>query len=454
MTVLELLELQARARAIRSQLALEPITKIELDSDNEEKSLDGNLMVTNNVQKPEANNTNSKSKISENNKSEKRKKNVETEKSKTKMDDSEIKKEPLKRVKLKRNFRVRQVGDDLSDDDKEKNLKITNNSNEDDKKLSNNHKVIDNENINLEKPQTISETETAECSNLRSNCSSPEVITMFPSPVTLYILSDSDEEHPKKNKTIEENIITLSEDDKLEETKSPDEPEDGEILEDEEIKGVKSEVCIEKIDVDKNNGTETEKETANESSSSSSIDLEMEGHDYELKDNTDSSEDEEETLKNKENNESETKKEATNKESEAILPINKSKVTEDIETLEEEKIEILNDLPDDIIDIVDSDIEEEISESDKSKTLDENAPTRSWNTRWLESSKVTKILATSRLGNKVRDNIKKKKSIEEKTKIVAPVEEKPKDSPVKEHNLHEVGSVQHYRELISKNKDD
>lgn len=33
MTVLELLELQARARAIRSQLALEPVTKIELDSD-------------------------------------------------------------------------------------------------------------------------------------------------------------------------------------------------------------------------------------------------------------------------------------------------------------------------------------------------------------------------------------------------------------------------------------
>lgn len=449
MTVLELLELQARARAIRSQLALEPITKIELDSDNEEKSLDE--LVTNNGEKPEANNTNSKSKISENNKSEKRKKIVEIEKSKTKKDESEIKKEPLKRVKLKRNFRVRQVGDDLSDDDKEKNLKITHNSNEDDKKLSNNHKVIDNDNMNLEKPQSISETGTAECSNLRSNCSSPEVITMFPSPVTLYILSDSEEEHQKKNKTKQENIITFSEDDKLEEAKSADEPEDGEILEDEEIKAVKNEVNTEKIDVDKINETDTEKETANESSSSSSIDLERECFDYELKDTTDNSEDEEEPLKNKE---SETETEATNKESEAILSINMSNTTDEMEILEEEKIEIVNDHPNDIIDIVDSDLEDEISESDKSKTLDENAPTRSWNTRWLESSKVTKILATSRLGNKVRDNIKKKKSIEEKTKIVAPVEEKSKNSPVKEHNLHEVGSVQHYRELISKNKED
>lgn len=35
MSMLELLELQARARAIRSQLALEPVTKIELDSDSE-----------------------------------------------------------------------------------------------------------------------------------------------------------------------------------------------------------------------------------------------------------------------------------------------------------------------------------------------------------------------------------------------------------------------------------
>lgn len=37
-SVLELLELQARARAIRSQLALEPITKIEVDSDLEAES--------------------------------------------------------------------------------------------------------------------------------------------------------------------------------------------------------------------------------------------------------------------------------------------------------------------------------------------------------------------------------------------------------------------------------
>lgn len=36
MTMLELLELQARARAIRSQLALEPVTKIDLGESDEE----------------------------------------------------------------------------------------------------------------------------------------------------------------------------------------------------------------------------------------------------------------------------------------------------------------------------------------------------------------------------------------------------------------------------------
>ncbi|KAL5286588.1 CAAP1 family protein [Megaselia abdita] len=37
LSVLELLELQARARAIRSQLALEPVTKIEVDSDDDDE---------------------------------------------------------------------------------------------------------------------------------------------------------------------------------------------------------------------------------------------------------------------------------------------------------------------------------------------------------------------------------------------------------------------------------
>jgi len=37
MSVLELLELQARARAIRSQLAMEPITKIEVKSDDDDE---------------------------------------------------------------------------------------------------------------------------------------------------------------------------------------------------------------------------------------------------------------------------------------------------------------------------------------------------------------------------------------------------------------------------------
>lgn len=71
----------------------------------------------------------------------------------------------------------------------------------------------------------------------------------------------------------------------------------------------------------------------------------------------------------------------------------------------------------------------------------------SWDKRWLRGEKVTKVLATAKLANKVRSKIKEKKTKKtekpvEKAKTPEP-EEKAPEIP----STIEVGSVEHYKEL-------
>lgn len=70
----------------------------------------------------------------------------------------------------------------------------------------------------------------------------------------------------------------------------------------------------------------------------------------------------------------------------------------------------------------------------------------SWDKRWLRGNKVSKVLATSRLANKVRSKIKEKKT---QTKIVQKPEEPepPKETITVAPANVEVGSVEHYKEL-------
>lgn len=94
-SVLELLELQARARAIRSQLALEPVTKIELDDSDGESA---------NKDEEKEQSTNPMPKSSQNNSSKKpRDINV------LEQPDDPSKGPPSRPVRLKRNFRQRQM---------------------------------------------------------------------------------------------------------------------------------------------------------------------------------------------------------------------------------------------------------------------------------------------------------------------------------------------------------
>lgn len=71
----------------------------------------------------------------------------------------------------------------------------------------------------------------------------------------------------------------------------------------------------------------------------------------------------------------------------------------------------------------------------------------SWDKRWLRGNKVSKVLATSRLANKVRSKIKEKKT---KTKAVqqSPEKSEPAIETDAAASLNvEVGSVEHYKEL-------
>lgn len=79
----------------------------------------------------------------------------------------------------------------------------------------------------------------------------------------------------------------------------------------------------------------------------------------------------------------------------------------------------------------------------------------SWGSRWLRNNKVNKVLATAKLASKVRSKIKEKKtrsaeeSVQrEKEEQEAKEAEKPAD--VEMQTSAEVGSVEHYNELLRK----
>lgn len=75
----------------------------------------------------------------------------------------------------------------------------------------------------------------------------------------------------------------------------------------------------------------------------------------------------------------------------------------------------------------------------------------SWDTRWLRNNKVSRVLATAKLQNKVRSKIKEKKTktaieVAQKEESIEPTVEPPVEVPT---NV-EVGSVEHYKELTKK----
>lgn len=191
-SVLELLELQARARAIRSQLALEPVTKIEVNSDDDGGQRD---KATKKDRKSNKNDDsrNERKRTSSVRESQDSSNNI----SKSSDKDNETRK--TKKVKLKRNYRNSSFSTQNRDEERMKDVErrekdIGNGKNDDSERHRSPaketnpeaHQDIQTENIKREKS---------------SRSPSPDVIPIVAEPETLMIDDSSDEGETAKPTT-------------------------------------------------------------------------------------------------------------------------------------------------------------------------------------------------------------------------------------------------------------
>lgn len=169
-SVLELLELQARARAIRSQLALEPVTKIELDSDDEGD--DGKLTAnaSNDVLAIAAPETSVAGTVSESRSHRKSIEELEKQ-----MEADKAKEVSTRPVRLKRNFRLRQQ----DDDDTETEQQNTEKTNVNEAKTTNG---------NTEETSLISKDEMVSVTE-KERSPTPDIIPIIQEPEILCISS-------------------------------------------------------------------------------------------------------------------------------------------------------------------------------------------------------------------------------------------------------------------------
>lgn len=174
---MELLELQARARAIRSQLALEPVTKIELDSDNDSNDSSSSKIVKNSTSTA----TTSVKNKDQTNKAKSSSKNAVQEANGMQIIKPSI--PAVKPVRLKRNFRQRQNDDYDPDEDDETKAVENCESKEDDKNST------DDKEEKAADATKSDETKRDE----PERSPSPDLIPIVQEPETYCISSDSDE---------------------------------------------------------------------------------------------------------------------------------------------------------------------------------------------------------------------------------------------------------------------
>uniref|UniRef100_A0A034VYY7 Uncharacterized protein n=2 Tax=Bactrocera dorsalis TaxID=27457 RepID=A0A034VYY7_BACDO len=458
-SVLELLELQARARAIRSQLALEPVTKIEVDSDPEKADEKKGALKSTNGTTPKEHKRKRRRKSSEKSK-DAEKSQTSSSKASKETTRADIKTPSIPNVKVK------------SKEDESQTTKTT--------KMKRNYRVS-----NQEPDSGVSESENKSKNKesvtaakdvkaeTRSRSPTPDVIPIIPEPETLFISDSSDGEHNEKDKKKTTQVECVKSgsvngtEDKVENTTSRErkltEPEEGELIESQT----------------ENDQQDDHMEVNAPSLSSSATE------------NTDSATKPQKIDKvtaeaNKSDNHSAvggtekipdsaaTATEANISTTNAALP--KKEEQNLAPSLEDE-----DDGNDDVISLEGGDLEEEMIEHleedtntkssfatspNKANTANEEqdadvisldsseederekTSSESWHSRYLKSSKVSKVLATSRLGKRVRDNIKKSKRSKKDTERVKVAEEKEKPSP-SYASKHEDGSIEQYKELLA-----
>lgn len=381
MTMLELLELQARARAIRSQLSLEPVTKIDLRSEDEEEA---------------AENSNGKAGTSaaivEKEKTpapapqpeiiakalEKRAKDVPVRRVIPPPPPAKPKPSPpAKPVKLKRNYKT--------------NSNATGNS---------------SSNVHPEKEPTPPKAVESEKNGRHPDEDDDDVINMDPIPETFFI-SDSDEEPPAKKSPLPERNDATS---VKEASKSPDpekkidepgdhkksqEPEDG------EISGKNSRESSPLVEDDKQENSLNHNSPMKTQASDNAL------HDDDVVHLMSDTEIDLHHHSDKEEDEFEAKPTEIAKEKSPEPEKEKSLVPQTASTsLNQPQSD-----NDDVVEIHNSSDDELMNESDKSAS-ESPKKSQTWEERWLSSSKTQNILKTTQLKSRVRGKIiKTKKSL-------------------------------------------
>lgn len=224
---MELLELQARARAIRSQLALEPVTKIEVDSDAEKGDGKKGVLKSTNGTTPKEHKRKRRRKSSEKSK-EVEQSQTSTSKASKETTRAEIKTPSITNVKAK------------SKEDESQTTKPT--------KMKRNYRINNQEpEIGVSESENKSRNKESDTAakdvktETRSRSPTPDVIPIIPEPETLFISDSSEGEHDEKDKKKTTQIECAKSDsvnsteDKVENTTSRErkitEPEEGELIE-------------------------------------------------------------------------------------------------------------------------------------------------------------------------------------------------------------------------------
>ncbi|XP_055914401.1 nucleolar protein dao-5 [Eupeodes corollae] len=426
-SVLELLELQARARAIRSQLALEPVTKIEVNTDSEEEGPPKQRPPSAAAARKKSSKTTNGS--SSNGKSSEAGKKTSNSTLTVIIPNGEPA-VPSKRIKLKRNFRKQTQGEENSYDESK--------STETDNRKTTEEVVPKKE----------------------ARSPSPDVIPIVAVPETLCI-SDSDEEKKVANNQVETAV-----------------PETATST----VAVAKSSQQLEILSVVNIEAPPKKPDNADEPSKVSTSPKEVEKPESEEEGEIVDEDEEEPKVKKIETTASETDKtdnsinqaEGNSKDPDTTQTVdkidsekkpfseNKDQASERVELSESE-----DDDNDDVISLEGGDLvnemkehmEDDVEEVTKPEDIiclddssDEEAKikkkTESWNDRWLNSRRVSKVLAASRLGNKVRNKIKESKKAKKIEEAAANEKALEKPQQVIFISKHEMGSVEQYKELL------
>ncbi|XP_055844472.1 protein IWS1 homolog [Episyrphus balteatus] len=423
-SVLELLELQARARAIRSQLALEPVTKIEVNTDSEE---DG---PPKQKPPPQAQPVARKKSSKTTNGASAPKKPTTSTLTVIIPNGDPV---PSKRIKLKRNFRKQTCEEDENKPDESGN----------------------------KSPEKIVPKKEA-------RSPSPDVIPIVSVPETLCI-SDSDEEKKTNNKVAKNDVevseapakssqqleilsvVNIEPTPKKPESTSeaadesskqnvsprqidpPESEEEGEIVEDEEESNKKNTAATDDLPkVDKNDDDSNEQVEQKETKPVAAAEkMETENTEEKSVPQTSSQKPQKVEISESEDDDNDD-----------VISLEGGDLVDEMkEHMEDDVLEITQ--QEDIICLDDSSEEEEAKSKKK---------TESWNDRWLNSRRVSKVLAASRLGNKVRNKIKENKKVKkmEEAAAAAAALEKEQEKPqqVVFISKHEMGSVEQYKEIL------